>query len=301
MLYDMSPQDFAHHGRHATSWQELGFRCGLEKNNRGYIRNHYKLSMMQQKIINMRLNIDHFHGHQSLISDDDFRTIVKDSISIEQVMRKCKMDNNNNNNEKVTKRISDLCLNISHLKTRKKYTVYGGPLDAIDDETFKILVKDNRTWKDLAIACGYSSGGSQKIACRIEKLELNTNHYDRDVVPTDKIFVLDSQYKESREIKKRLIRDFDRPYECSKCKNENFTKRDGVLMWKDQEIILQLEHINGVNNDNRPENLEFLCPNCHSQTSTYAARNLKKYKSGQRWIEEGRTCHAPISIASLLD
>lgn len=301
MLYDISPQDFAHHVRHTTSWQDLGFRCGLEKDDRGCVRNHYKLSMLQQKVTNMRLNIDHFHGHQSPISDDDFRTIVKDSTSIEQVMRKCKMENNNNNNEKVTKGILDLCLDISHLKTRKKYTV-SGLLDAIDDETFKILVKDDRTWKDLGIACGYSSGGSQKIICRIEKLGLNTNHYDdRDVVPTDKIFVLDSQYKDSSKIKKRLIRDFDRAYECNACKNANFTKRDGVLIWNDQEITLQLEHINGVNNDNRLENLYFLCPNCNSQTSTYAARNLKKYKAGQTWIEEGKTCHAPISIASLLN
>ena len=249
----------------------------------------------------MWLNVDHFHGHLLfLISDDDFKTIVKDSKSIHQVTTKCEM--RKGNDKSCIKRISDLCLDISHFQKRKKYTLSGGPLDAIDDETFKILVEDNRTWKDLAIACGYSSGGSQKIVCRIEKLGLNTNHYnDGDVVPTDKKFVLDSQYTDSREIKKRLIRDFGRAYECDACKNANFTKRDGVLIWNDQEITLQLEHINGVNNDNRLENLCFLCPNCHSQTSTYAARNLKKYKAGQAWIEEGKTCHAPISIASLLD
>ena len=41
------------------------------------------------------------------------------------------------------------------------------------------------------------------------------------------------------------------------------------------KLTLQLDHINGINNDNRKENLRFLCPNCHSQTDTFAGRNLK--------------------------
>ena len=174
-------------------------------------------------------------------------------------------------------------------------------MDAIDDETFKMLVKDNRTWTNLAIACGYAKN-SQKIASRIDKLGLNTKHYDdHDVIPTDKIFVVDSQFTSSTVIKKRLIRDFDRAYECAACKNQAFTKSDGVLLWNKKEIVLQLEHINGVNDDNRPDNLCFLCPSCHSQTSTFTGRNSKKYRARQSWLEEGKTSYAPGSIASLLN
>jgi predicted RNA-binding Zn-ribbon protein involved in translation (DUF1610 family) len=120
------------------------------------------------------------------------------------------------------------------------------------------------------------------------KLGLNTNHLDTKETPTDKIFVVDSKYQYTPGIKTRLLRDFDVPYECSKCKNEDFTKRDGVLMWKDQEIVLQLEHKNGIHNDNRLDNLEFLCPNCHSQTSTYCGRNNKKRRATQAWVEDGK-------------
>ena len=109
------------------------------------------------------------------------------------------------------------------------------------------------------------------------------------------------EYTNTEKIKTRLVRDFDRPYECNACKNTNFTKCDGVLMWNDQEITLQLEHINGVNNDNRLENLCFLCPNCHSQTSTYAGGNSKKYKAGQIWLEDGKIEHESGSISSLLN
>ncbi len=182
-------------------------------------------------------------------------------------------------------------LNTDHFNTQKRkiQTKSGVKADAIDDETFKTLVKDNRSWGDLTVACGFRSYTSRKtLISRIEKLGLSTNHFDKKKTPTDKIFVVDSKYKFIPGIKKRLLRDFDVPYECSKCKNEKFTKRDGVLMWKDQEIVLQLEHKNGIHNDNRLDNLEFLCPNCHSQTSTYCGRNNKKRRATQAWIEDGK-------------
>jgi hypothetical protein len=281
MLYDISPQEFAHHVRHATGWHNLGIHCGLEKDKHGKLRNPDKLSMLQQKVCNMRLNTDHFY-RQNQFTDDVFKTIVKESYSLSEIVRKCKTTPSKGNYDKILERIEDLDIDISHLKQRKIRTIFksGSKLDAIDDETFKMLVENNRTWQNLAIACGYSKGGSQKIASRIEKLGVNTNHYDeRAVIPTDKLFVVDSHFTNGFEIKKRLIRDFDRPYECNACKNAHFTKRDGVLLWNDQEITLQLEHINGVHNDN--ENLCFLCPSCHSQTSTFTGRNIKKYKAGQ--------------------
>jgi len=47
-------------------------------------------------------------------------------------------------------------------------------------------------------------------------------------------------------------------------------------IWNNKPITLQLDHINGINTDNRLENLRLLCPNCHSQTDTYTGRNTKK-------------------------
>lgn len=41
---------------------------------------------------------------------------------------------------------------------------------------------------------------------------------------------------------------------------------------------LQLDHINSVYNDNRIENLRWLCPNCHSQTDNYAGKNTLKQR-----------------------
>ena len=45
------------------------------------------------------------------------------------------------------------------------------------------------------------------------------------------------------------------------------------------KISLILDHINGVNNDNRLENLRIVCPNCNAGLDTFAGRNTKKRKS----------------------
>jgi hypothetical protein len=48
-----------------------------------------------------------------------------------------------------------------------------------------------------------------------------------------------------------------------------------IFEWNDQKLSLHLDHINGINNDNRLENLRFLCPNCHSLTDNYCGKNRK--------------------------
>jgi polyhydroxyalkanoate synthesis regulator phasin len=303
VLYDISKEDFADHVRHATTWNDLGVRCGLEKNKHGQIPN-FRLWMLQDKVHNMKLNIDHFLLRKPVIPDDVFKTIVRESTCLKHVMRKCKMEKAHNK-EKIIKRIKDLCIDITHFKTRKprtEYKIWSNKVDAIDDETFKTLLKNSRNLTAFVMACGFKPGKNRKFFTdRIEMLGLDTKHFDCWRFDDDKIFVVESKYTGKEKIKKRLVRDFDRPYECSKCKNEHFTKRDGVLMWNDQEIVLQLEHINGVNNDNRLENLTFLCPNCHSQTSTYSGRNSKKTKLKKEWVEDGKIEHESGSIASLLN
>jgi 5-methylcytosine-specific restriction endonuclease McrA len=78
------------------------------------------------------------------------------------------------------------------------------------------------------------------------------------------VFVENSTYGR-HHAKQRLIKENLIPYVCSICSLEP--------VWNGIKLSLQLDHINGVNDDNRMENLRFVCPNCHSQQDTYAAKN----------------------------
>lgn len=48
----------------------------------------------------------------------------------------------------------------------------------------------------------------------------------------------------------------------------------GLSEWRDQKIVLELDHIDGNSSNNVRENLRLLCPNCHSQTDTWRGRNI---------------------------
>jgi AcrR family transcriptional regulator len=65
----------------------------------------------------------------------------------------------------------------------------------------------------------------------------------------------------------RLLADGLKDARCERC---------GLTEWLDKPAPLQLHHVNGDGRDNRPENLQILCPNCHSQTDSWGGRNRGK-------------------------
>ena len=67
------------------------------------------------------------------------------------------------------------------------------------------------------------------------------------------------------QLRRRVLNDKFMPYCCSSCGNTG--------EWFGKMLVLEVEHKNGINDDNSKSNLEWLCPNCHSQTPTY--RNSK--------------------------
>lgn len=78
----------------------------------------------------------------------------------------------------------------------------------------------------------------------------------------DSFFTCNSN-SSSSNVKNRLLKNNLKENKCEIC---------GIVSWLGNPIIIQLHHINGDSTDNRLENLQMLCPNCHSQTDSYCKR-----------------------------
>ena len=75
------------------------------------------------------------------------------------------------------------------------------------------------------------------------------------------------KYHSTSSLKRRLLKEGIKKNKCEEC---------GIDSWNDKPLSMHLDHVNGNNTDNRIDNLKMLCPNCHSQTSTYAGKSKRK-------------------------
>jgi hypothetical protein len=73
--------------------------------------------------------------------------------------------------------------------------------------------------------------------------------------------------KSRTNIKRRLLEAGLLENRCQEC---------GLTEWLGEPLTVQIDHINGVRDDYRLENLHMLCPNCHSQTDTFGRRKRKR-------------------------
>jgi len=58
----------------------------------------------------------------------------------------------------------------------------------------------------------------------------------------------------------------------------------GITEWNHQPITFDMDHIDGDPHNNMPDNLQLICPNCHSQSATYKNRNRGSGRQFRRKI-----------------
>ena len=153
----------------------------------------------------------------------------------------------------------------------------------LSDEQFVELLKNSSTISEVLFKLGYSvkgnSWGFAKVKQRMSDLNLDGSIF-KGKSPITKYGslhkvnasdILKPNCKHARSVLRRyVIKNNLIPYRCAIC---------GCVEWQGRTLSLELDHINGINNDNRIENLRFLCPNCHSQTTTYGSRNQQRNDS----------------------
>jgi hypothetical protein len=105
-------------------------------------------------------------------------------------------------------------------------------------------------------------GGSYTTAKKhLQKLNINTSHWKGQGWNKNNQNKNWTELITPSSVKKRLLKI--REYFCDSCK---------LISWCDKPITLELHHVDGDATNNAFENLELLCPNCHSQTPNFKNR-----------------------------
>ena len=152
-------------------------------------------------------------------------------------------------------------------------------LNSYSKEELKLIVSQSNSWRDLGKRLGYNCNSGdlkRSIQKRIEEFEISTEHF-KTVNPNaierneENVFIENSTVNQTT-LRKYYLKGNYTPYKCSICDLEPF--------WQGKELTLILDHINGTNNDDRLENLRWVCPNCNIQlptTNRSKKTNNKKY------------------------
>ena len=149
-------------------------------------------------------------------------------------------------------------------------------VDKYTQQELEQIVQLSTSYKDLAQKLGYTAFSSDlKYFLENKFSDFDTSHFkirtqekERVVRTEANVFVEDSTATQ------KTLRTWYRkgnytPYQCSICHLEP--------VWQGKPLTLILDHINGINNDDRLENLRWVCPNCNQQLETTNGKNRKSY------------------------
>jgi hypothetical protein len=142
----------------------------------------------------------------------------------------------------------------------------------------KIAIATSCSYRQVLLKIGLKPAGGNydSLKKRITTLNLNVSHFTHQGWSKNKQLGsrrdisdhLTNKYPiQSYKLKLKLLRAGIKQHRCEGCH---------LTEWLGKPIPLELDHINGNNQDNSLSNLRLLCPNCHCFTPTYRGKKKRR-------------------------
>ena len=156
------------------------------------------------------------------------------------------------------------------------------------DQDFVEAVRTSYSYAQVMTKLHLRVAGSNydTVKRKIHELHLDVSHMTgkawnqgarytplRDAQPLSEILVEHSTFVNANHLRERLLKEGIKQHKCECC---------GNTQWMGQPIALELHHINAIKDDQRLENLQLLCPNCHALTDNYRGKNKGNECSGRK-------------------
>jgi len=156
------------------------------------------------------------------------------------------------------------------------------------EDEVRAAIADSRSYAEALRRLGLRAAGGNHRTIRkyVEAWRIPVDHFDArpgpgaavKAVPLEEVLVEGSTYHRGH-LKRRLLAEGLKRAQCEMCGQGE--------VWRGRRMSLVLDHINGVHDDHRLENLRILCPNCNATLDTHCGR----HKTRKHHDRPCPTCH----------